>query len=85
MCIFILTYLIKYVIIDIERGEVIVSKTSPAVKNAWNARNYDRISVVVPKGQRAQIQQAAKDRGFKSTNEFILYLLRTANALDENT
>lgn len=58
-----------------------MSKTSPAVKNAWNAKNYDRISVVVPKGQRERIQQAAKDRGFKSTNEFILYLLRNANAL----
>lgn len=61
-----------------------MSKTSPAVKNAWNAKNYDRITVIVPKGQREQIKKAAEQRGFKSTNEFITFLLKKANAM-QNT
>lgn len=61
-----------------------MSKTSPAVKNAWNAKNYDRITVIVPKGQREQIKKVAEQRGFKSTNEFITFLLKKANAM-QNT
>ena len=41
-------------------------------KAKYNAKAYDSIKVNVPKGQREVIDQAAKDLGYSSRNEFIL-------------
>lgn len=40
-----------------------MSKTSSAVKNRYNAKAYDRLQIVVPKGQKATIQRAAEAEG----------------------
>ena len=45
-------------------------KTSATSINKYMAKAYDRISVLVPKGQRAEIQEAAKRVG-KSANRYI--------------
>ena len=45
-------------------------KTSAKSKNAYNARAYDRISFVVPKGEGEKIKAAAAAAG-QSTNAFI--------------
>ncbi|MDY5007538.1 antitoxin [Candidatus Allofournierella merdipullorum] len=45
-------------------------KTSAKSKNAYNARAYDRISFVVPKGDGEKIKAAAAAAG-QSTNAFI--------------
>ncbi|WP_394967425.1 hypothetical protein [Candidatus Allofournierella merdipullorum] len=45
-------------------------KTSAKSKNAYNARAYDRISFVVPKGEGDKIKAAAAAAG-QSTNAFI--------------
>lgn len=45
-------------------------KASAASKNAWNARNYDRINLIVKKGQKQVIQQHAEKTG-ESVNGFI--------------
>lgn len=45
-------------------------RASAASKNAWNSRNYDRIVVMVPKGQKAEIRAQAESRG-QSINGFI--------------
>lgn len=37
----------------------------------YNRKNYDRISLRVPKGKKEIIQQAAKDAG-ESVNEYII-------------
>ena len=39
-------------------------------KRAFNAKNYDRIEIVVPKGQKATIQAAADKEG-DSINGFV--------------
>ena len=38
-------------------------KTSAAVKNRYNAKAYDRIAVVVPKGHKDIIRSAAEKAG----------------------
>ena len=41
-------------------------------KNAFQKEKYDRIIVNVPKGQKAVIDENAKQRGYKSLNAFII-------------
>lgn len=53
-----------------------MSKTSSKVKNAWNARNYDRITIVVPKGQKDHVQRIAQEKGYKSTGDYIKSLIQ---------
>ncbi len=48
-----------------------MGKTSSAVKNKWNAKNYDRIALVVPKGEKEIIKSVAEQEG-KSVNAYIL-------------
>lgn len=38
-------------------------ETTTEQKNRWNKANYDKVYFVVPKGARAEITQAAADRG----------------------
>ena len=45
-------------------------KASSASKNAWNARNYDRINLTLPKGKKEVVSTHAKDCG-ESVNGFI--------------
>ena len=47
-------------------------KTDKLIKynNEYNKQNYDRISLMLPKGKKKLIQQAAKVQGI-STNQFI--------------
>ena len=47
-----------------------MGKTSSMVKNRHNAKVYDRILVVVPKGRKAKLQAHAAGRG-ESLNGFI--------------
>lgn len=47
-----------------------MSKTSSAVKNKYNAKAYDRINLVVPKGKKEILQAYAKEHG-QSLNSFI--------------
>lgn len=46
------------------------AKTSAAVKNKWNKENYDRIEIIVPKGEKGLIKAHAESRG-ESVNAFI--------------
>lgn len=52
-----------------------MGKTSAAVKNKWNADNYDRIAVVVPKGTKDQIKAKADSLG-ESVNGYINRLIQ---------
>lgn len=42
-------------------------KTSAAAKNRYNAKAYDRITLLVPKGSKEQIAEAARRRAKAST------------------
>ncbi len=46
------------------------TKTSSAVKNRYNAQAYDRIGLMVPKGQKEIIRAHAEAKG-ESLNGFI--------------
>ncbi len=58
-----------------------MGKTSAAVKNKWNANAYDRVAVVVPKGQKDVIKAHAESRG-ESVNAFIQRAIAEAMARD---
>lgn len=45
-------------------------KASAASKNKWNAKAYDRVALMVPKGRKADLQDHAAARG-ESLNGFI--------------
>ena len=47
-----------------------MGKTSAKVKNAYNARNYDRINLVIPKGKKEEWTAEAKRAGL-SLNAYI--------------
>ncbi len=47
-----------------------MAKTSAAVKNRYNNKAYDRIAVVVPKGQKEMVKAHAELQG-ESVNAFI--------------
>lgn len=49
-----------------------MGKTSAEVKNRYNKKTYDRIEIVVLKGEKDKLKQFAKDKGFTSLNAFIL-------------
>lgn len=51
-----------------------MGKTSAAVKNRWNAENYDRLSVMVPKGDKDKIKAKAESHG-ESINSYINRLI----------
>ena len=50
----------------------IMSKTSSQVKNRWNEKNYDRITIMVKKGKKAELQEKAKANGFSSLNSYLI-------------
>jgi hypothetical protein len=57
-----------------------MGKTSAAVKNEWNRKNYDRIEIFVPKDNpekpnKEQIKAYAKKREFDSVNSYINHLI----------
>lgn len=47
-----------------------MGKTSSAVKDRWNAKNYDEIKLRVSKGQKEIIQSHAEAQG-ESVNGFV--------------
>ncbi len=56
-------------------------KASAASKNAWNARNYDRVNLMLPKGQKDITRAHASKRG-ESLNAFINRAIREAMERD---
>jgi len=59
-----------------------MGKTSSTVKNRYNAKAYDRIEVVVPKGQKDIIKAHAAAMG-ESVNAFILRAITQAMEQDK--
>lgn len=45
-------------------------------KNKYNAKAYDQFLVTVPAGEKAEIDKAAKEQGYKSRNEFVVAAIR---------
>ena len=58
-----------------------MGKTSAAVKNRYNAKAYDRVSLSIPKGDKEKLQSHAEQRG-ESLNRFIRRAIGTQLRLD---
>jgi hypothetical protein len=58
-------------------------RTSAAVKNRYAAKAYDRVSLIVPKGRKADIEAHAKAKG-DSVNGFISELIRADMGMSED-
>lgn len=52
------------------------TRTSAAVKNRYNSKTYDRIEIVVKKGNKDIIKQKAASKGM-SVSEYITGLIYT--------
>jgi len=50
---------------------MVKKRTSSAVKNRYNAKTYDQLPIRVPKGRKAEIQNAAESAG-ESLNAFVV-------------
>lgn len=51
-------------------------KAANKAKAKYNSKAYDQMMVNVPKGQRAVIDAAATEQGYKSRNEFIMAAIK---------
>lgn len=60
-----------------------MARTSAKVKNRYNEKAYDRIALVVPKGQKDIIKAHAESRG-ESINGFIQRAINEAIQKDRN-
>lgn len=49
-----------------------MGKTSAEVKNRWNEKNYDRITVMAKKGKKEDWSNIAKQKGFKGLSGYII-------------
>lgn len=56
---------------NLNRGDL-MGKAATRAKNKYNAENYDRINLSVPKGKKDAYNKAAKEKGFLSLNKFIV-------------
>ena len=63
-------------------GDTRMGKTSSAAKNKYNAKTYDRITIIVPKGDKANIAAYAAGRG-ESTTAFIKRAIRETMERDQ--
>lgn len=52
-----------------------MGKTSSAVKNRYNAKVYDRIQLIVPKGRKQAVEARAQEVG-ESVNGYVNGLIR---------
>ncbi len=59
-----------------------MGRTSSTVKNRYNAKAYDRIQIVVPKGRKQAVEAHAASKG-ESVNGLVNGLLRADMGLSE--
>ena len=52
-----------------------MSKTSNAVKDRWNTKNYDDLRIRIPKGRKADVETYASTHG-ETVNGLVNKLLR---------
>ena len=57
--------------------------TSAKVKARWNKKNYDRLAVLIPKGQKEVFAEAVRKEYGLSMNGFINWKIRTLLGIDE--
>ena len=60
-----------------------MGKTSATVKNRYNAKVYDRVSIMLPKGRKQAVEAHAKSKG-ESVNSLVNGLIRADMGLSED-
>lgn len=60
-----------------------MGKTSSTVKNRYNAKAYDRVSLMLPKGRKAAVEAFARAHG-ESVNGLVNALLRAKMGISED-
>lgn len=60
-----------------------MGKTSSAVKDRWNKKNYDTVLVRIPKGRKADLEEHTHAHG-KTVNGLINALIRAELGLTED-
>lgn len=58
--------------------------TSPAVKDRWNKKHYDRLLIYVPIGSRSEVQELAESAGV-SVSEYIRQAIKEKAEKDGKT
>ena len=57
--------------------------TSTAVKAKWNKKNYDRIAILIPKGQKEVLAEYARKEYGLSMNAFVNMQIRKILGVSE--
>lgn len=60
-----------------------MAKTSSAVKDRWNLKNYDNVTIRFPKGRKQAVEAFAKEQG-ESVNGMVNRLVRGEMGLSED-
>lgn len=60
-----------------------MGRTSSTVKNRYNEKNYDRLAIVIPKGQKQAVDAHARQKG-TTVNGLVNGLLRAELGLSES-
>ena len=60
-----------------------MSKTSNAVKDRWNTKNYDDLRIRIPKGRKADVEDYASSHG-ETVNGLVNKLLRQTLEMTES-
>ncbi len=55
------------------------TKTSSEVKNRWNEKNYDRITIMAKKGKKEEWSKKAIEKGFNSLNSYLIDCINKAD------
>lgn len=58
-----------------------MGRATAKAKNRWNAKNYDRVTVMLKKGEKERVREFAAAQG-ESMNGFIGRLIAEAMGLD---
>jgi preprotein translocase subunit Sss1 len=75
----VLQHTLTSIIISVKKGGLGMSKTSPEVKNRWNEKNYDRITVMAKKGKKEEWLKIAKEKGYKGLSGYIIHCVEKEN------
>lgn len=58
------------------------TKTSSDVKNRYNNKVYDRITVMAKKGKKEEWTNLAKSKGYKGLNSYIIHCVEKCSQMD---
>lgn len=61
---------------DMEKKNIPRGPAATAAKNKYRDNNYDRLELVMPKGMKVRVKEAAKAQGNSSQNAYIIEAIK---------